>query len=95
MTTKEQISVMQAYLDGYEIEGHIIGEKDWVPCKRPDWNWGMCEYRIRQLPEYKLKRGKYNQISKLLEEGYDFDELEVQQVIMEVGEILGVTITVQ
>lgn len=92
MTTEEKIAVMQAYLDGKVIEISPRNQNDWGICKCPLWDWRLCDYRVWQLPEYKLDRGKYNKISELLKEKYVLDELEVQQLIMEVGEIFGVTI---
>lgn len=94
MTTEEKMAVMQAFLDGKEIESRIPdnGDDSWEVNKHPGWTWGICEYRVKQLPEFKMDRDKYNRISKRLEDRYDLDELEVQQIIMEVGEIFGVTI---
>lgn len=96
MTTPdiEKIAVMQAYLEGKEIEYRIIDKKDsdWEPNKFPSWTWGVCEYRVKPQPEYKLDREKHNKLFKLFTEKYDFDVIEFNQLIMDLGEIFGVTI---
>lgn len=47
----EAIKVMQAWLDGEEVEGM---EKDGHPWKNiyrtPTWDWARCEYRIKPKP---------------------------------------------
>ena len=45
-TTKEMIEVMQAYLDGEQIE-ESIDQKVWFTCE-PIWNWAKCDYRVKQ-----------------------------------------------
>lgn len=55
MTTKEKIEVMQAYLDGKQIEKRsaiLVLNGPWGPCeKEPGWDWEMMEYRVK--PEEK------------------------------------------
>lgn len=48
MNTKEMIAVMQAHLDGKQIEIQIHGLKGWAITTCPQWNWGECDYRIEQ-----------------------------------------------
>ena len=45
-TTKEKIEVMQAYLDGEQIE-ESIDKKVWFTCE-PIWNWAKCDYRVKK-----------------------------------------------
>lgn len=54
-TTAEMIAVMQAYVDGKEIEMCAYGTCDWlvIPLNRqPLWNWGDYSYRVKPEPEY-------------------------------------------
>jgi len=44
--TSEAITVMQAYVDGAEIE---IGP-EWATVKEPTWTWTYSEYRIKPGP---------------------------------------------
>ena len=45
-TTKEMIEVMQAYLDGEQIE-ESTDQKVWFTCE-PIWNWAKCDYRVKK-----------------------------------------------
>lgn len=48
MTTKEQIEVMQAYIDGKEIQFKDEFSIDWIDLdSSPSWNWVDNEYRIK------------------------------------------------
>jgi hypothetical protein len=50
--TKEAIRVMQAFVDGKDIE--ILGPvKKWEPVNCPRWGWGDTQYRIK--PTAKLR----------------------------------------
>lgn len=51
-TTQEKIAIMQAYEDGKKIEICGKTEKVWHNAILPDWNWAVCDYRIKQEPEY-------------------------------------------
>jgi len=45
--TKRMIEVMQAYVDGKEIEAASIGGNDWSePYETPKWNFREMKYRI-------------------------------------------------
>ena len=49
-TTAEKIQVMQAYLEGKQIEFRYIHGSDyheWMICRfTPEWDWVTCDYRI-------------------------------------------------
>jgi len=47
--TIEAIKVMQAYVDGKEIEHRIMhtNNSEWCPIKEPEWVHDLCEYRIK------------------------------------------------
>lgn len=51
--TKAAIEVMQAWLDGAEIEGRDDFESDtWGPMPEPLWNWISWDYRVaKQAPK--------------------------------------------
>jgi hypothetical protein len=44
------IAVMQAYLDGREIESRVKAKKVWVEASYPIWNFFDFEYRIAPRP---------------------------------------------
>lgn len=44
------IDVMQAYLDGEQIE-ESIDQKVWFTCE-PIWNWTKCDYRVKPKKSY-------------------------------------------
>jgi len=44
--TKEAIRVMQAYVDGKEVE-FKWGSMDWNSTDKPEWNWSAYDYRIK------------------------------------------------
>ena len=46
-TLKEKIEVMQAALDGEEIEVYSARGDDWVKTNVPVWNWDNYDYRIK------------------------------------------------
>ena len=50
--TKEAIRVMQAYVDGNEVEFKWMS-KDWNSTDKPEWNWSDDDYRIK--PTAKLR----------------------------------------
>jgi hypothetical protein len=46
--TKEAIRVMQAFVDGKEVEVKgMTSSLVWMPAGAPCWNWQMMEYRIK------------------------------------------------
>lgn len=47
---------MLHYADGGEIEAKIA-YSNWIEDKDPTWEWGRCDYRIKQKPKY--IEGKY------------------------------------
>lgn len=54
-STKEKITVMQAYADGKLIEYRIKPSYEWITylgTGELSWDWWNNEYRIKQEPEY-------------------------------------------
>jgi hypothetical protein len=51
MNTKEKIEIMQAHLDGKEIE-YKDPNDGWKITSNPVWNFRAYEYRIKKEPEY-------------------------------------------
>lgn len=52
MNTKEMIDVMQAYLNGKEIEycNRLWDTSDddlWTETDSPSWNWSAYEFRVK------------------------------------------------
>ena len=51
MATREEtarmIEVMQAYVDGEEIEVKLPTSAGWVGPQPPSWRWGDLEYRVK------------------------------------------------
>jgi len=45
--TIEAIKVMQAYVDGREVEYSCRGHSIWEPNEAPCWSWSGCDYRIK------------------------------------------------
>lgn len=45
-TTKQMIEVMQAFVDGKEVEWCISGIGDWEIVRNPHWKWDNHDYRI-------------------------------------------------
>ena len=44
--TIESIRIMQAYVDGKEVEFKWMS-KDWNSTDKPEWNWSAYDYRIK------------------------------------------------
>ena len=50
-TTEEKIAVMQAWVDGLDIEYCIYTEgwsNEYILMDNPSWDWVGCDYRIKQ-----------------------------------------------
>jgi hypothetical protein len=48
--TIEAIKVMQAFVDGKEVEiNGMLADSVWLPAGAPCWNWQMMEYRIKSV----------------------------------------------
>jgi len=45
--TKEAIRVMQAFVDGKEVECWTHGYGVWDATNNPSWNWMACTFRIK------------------------------------------------
>lgn len=54
--TKKMIEVMQAFVDGKEIEStYGFGDDYWYDEKSPNWDWCVHEYRIKEhKPKFKV-----------------------------------------
>lgn len=50
-TTPEMIAVMQAYVDGKEIEALFGTDTAWIKVELPFWDWQRNNYRIREVPD--------------------------------------------
>lgn len=51
-TTAEMIAVMQAYVDGKEIEYRCGDYQTWRKTIDPLWDWYKTDYRVKTEPEY-------------------------------------------
>jgi hypothetical protein len=50
--TKEAIKVMQAFVDGKEVEA-LSPDKKWRRTPGPRWDWDNTEYRIKPTPTFR------------------------------------------
>lgn len=66
MTTEEKIKVMQAYLEGKQIQCKAVKYDIciWLDDNNPSWDWNNCEYRIKSEPTYR----PYKDIEEMLED---------------------------
>jgi hypothetical protein len=48
--TIEAIKVMQAFVDGKEVEYSIFNNNRWLTTDEPDWSWVSHTYRIKPTP---------------------------------------------
>ena len=51
--TENAIKVMQAYVDGKQIEFCTKRDKKWELCGDPLFNWSTFDYRISKEPQYR------------------------------------------
>lgn len=55
MTTEEKIAIMQAYVDGKQIQQVQVRwcneTIEWEDAPEPSWNWDEREYRIKPEPK--------------------------------------------
>jgi hypothetical protein len=51
--TIEAIRVMQAFVDGKEVECLHRGLEGWVTTTNPSWNWTNCFFRIKPTPTFR------------------------------------------
>ena len=49
--TADYIKVMQAYVEGKQIQ--YKDDEVWIDIDDPDWDWHNWEYRIKPEPEYR------------------------------------------
>lgn len=67
MTTREQIEVMQAFLEGKEIEqAPQLDLSNWWTVAFPVWDWSHFEYRIKPEPP-KPKYRPFETIEEILD----------------------------
>ena len=50
--TENAIKVMQAYVDGKQIE-YCLLNTDWRRCINPTFNWTHYDYRVAEIPQYR------------------------------------------
>ncbi len=50
--TKEAIRIMQAFVDGKEVEA-LSPDKKWRRTPGPRWGWDDTEYRIKPTPTFR------------------------------------------
>ncbi len=48
--TKEAIRIMQAFVDGKEVEWRYRVIEGWDTTNNPSWDWVACIYRIKPTP---------------------------------------------
>lgn len=53
MTTKEMIEVMQAYVDGKQIEYSYKGQNHWRDSEESGWDWVKFDFRIKPEKKYR------------------------------------------
>jgi len=46
-STEEKIKVMQAYVDGEEVECANNSSTQWRNTPQPHWSWDIANYRIK------------------------------------------------
>ena len=73
--TKKCIEIMQAYVDGAEIEGRNKCENKWLPATSPSWDWIVFDYRKKTQPtkvteEEKILLKMIGKIVKTKDTGY-------------------------
>jgi hypothetical protein len=74
--TIDKINIMQAYVDGKEIE-YLNMMNEWVVIKNPSWDWDGIDYRIKPEPitiplDFKNDQKRfYNAIIKPKDNSFD------------------------
>lgn len=67
---KKQIEVMEAYLEGKDIQVSY-GGGIWDDTEYPEWNWDIIKYRVKpEEPEEPKKLMTNRQLAELLAKGY-------------------------
>ncbi|WP_278811483.1 hypothetical protein [Leyella stercorea] len=51
--TADCIKVMQAYVEGKQIQYVDSETEDWTDIESPTWNWDLYDYRIMPKPQYR------------------------------------------
>lgn len=55
---RKAAEVMLAYADGKQIECSLPGENKWFHNLNPQFNWDICDYRIKKEPTYRPFKNK-------------------------------------
>lgn len=55
--TQEKIQIMQAFLNGKEIEYKRDGDDFWITTQNPLWDWEYYDYRVIEAQKPKFKIG--------------------------------------
>src|SRR5579872_84358 len=84
MNTKDKIAVMQAYLDGKEIEFKTPDDPDWRKHEiEPQWDWSNNDYRIKPKfgppKELSLQFDAHGNISHESSSGYKYVLVEEEK----------------
>lgn len=61
-TTKEMVEIMDAYIEGHDIQYKDVNDDEakWQDVSEPNWMWGKFEYRIKpKKKKYKYDVGDY------------------------------------
>lgn len=71
MDTKEMIEVMQAHIDGKEIQivfrDDSVASPGWEKIPNPSWNWSKYVYRIAPEPK---KEGRWERVEIEIKDGW-------------------------
>ena len=51
--TEKRIEVMQAYVDGKELQVICRDMKTWEDVVDPNWEWGHLDYRVKPAPKFR------------------------------------------
>lgn len=51
--TAECIKVMQAYVEGKQIQYADAETEDWIDIESSEWDWDNYDYRIKPGPSYR------------------------------------------
>lgn len=87
MEIKEMIAVMQAFAEGKTIEYYSSVTNKWEKITSiPDWNWGLCRYRVKD--EKKLRPYTFEELQAEMAKG----KIVVKQVNLKgINRILTIT----
>jgi hypothetical protein len=90
MTSSQIIEVVQAFMDGKQIQIRERGRLKWTDRDYPRWNFEACEYRVKPEPlviwmlkrDGKLIGGYYkDRNAALASTGYEFGGCDVVKMV--------------